>query len=48
MSDPIKRAGIILGILMAAVAAYVGGVYGGHHRDDGRIFSGLSYRYKRS
>ena len=36
------------GALIAAVAAYVGGVYGGHHRDDGRIFSGLSYRYKRS
>ena len=29
--------------LVAAAAAFVGGVRGGLHRDEGRIFSGLSY-----
>lgn len=36
------------GALIAAVAAYVGAVHGGHHRDEGRLFSGLSYRHTRS
>ncbi|WP_313617106.1 hypothetical protein [Agrobacterium sp.] len=30
--------------LVAAVAAYIGAVHGGRHRDEGRIWGGLSYR----
>lgn len=30
--------------MVAAAAAYVGAVRGGRHRDEGRIFGGLSYR----
>jgi hypothetical protein len=30
--------------LVAAVAAYIGAVKGGRHRDDGRIFGGFAYR----
>lgn len=29
--------------LVAAVAAYIGAVHGGRHRDEGRIWAGLSY-----
>jgi len=30
--------------LVAAAAAYIGGVHGGRHRDEGRIWGGLAYR----
>lgn len=30
--------------LVAAVAAYIGAVHGGRHRDEGRIWGGLAYR----
>ncbi len=30
--------------LVAAVAAYIGGVHGGRHRDEGRVWGGLAYR----
>lgn len=30
--------------LVAAAAAYIGAVHGGRHRDEGRIWGGLSYR----
>lgn len=29
---------------VAAAAAYIGAIYGGRHRDEGRIWSGLSFR----
>ncbi|MBM7331422.1 hypothetical protein JS562_52095, partial [Agrobacterium sp. S2] len=29
--------------LVAAVAAYIGAIHGGRHRDEGRIWGGLSY-----
>ncbi len=30
--------------LVAAAAAYIGAVHGGNHRDEGRVWGGLSYR----
>lgn len=30
--------------LVAAAAAYIGGVHGGRHRDEGRVWGGLAYR----
>ena len=30
--------------LVAAAAAYIGAVHGGRHRDEGRVWGGLSYR----
>ncbi|MFE0235300.1 hypothetical protein ACFW0F_15270 [Brucella anthropi] len=30
--------------LVAAVAAYIGAIHGGRHRDEGRIWGGLAYR----
>ncbi|MEL4073183.1 ATP synthase F0 subunit B [Ochrobactrum sp. GPK 3] len=30
--------------LVAAVAAYIGAVHGGRHRDEGRVWGGLAYR----
>lgn len=54
VAETARKSGIVTafvlaaGALIAAVAAYIGAVHGGHHRDDGRLFSGLSYRYKRN
>jgi len=36
--------GIAAATLAAAAASVAGGVYGGHHRDEGRMFAGLGFR----
>jgi len=49
-AEKTKIAGILSAFLLAAsalvaaVAAYIGAVHGGRHRDEGRIWSGLAYR----
>jgi hypothetical protein len=49
-AEKARVAGILTAFLLAAsalvsaAAAYIGAVHGGRHRDEGRIWGGLSYR----
>ncbi len=49
-AETARKAGVLsafmlaASMLVAAFAAYKGAVYGGEHRDEGRIWGGLSYR----
>ncbi|WP_134724686.1 hypothetical protein [Paracoccus luteus] len=49
-AEAARKAGVLsafmlaASMLVAAFAAYKGAVYGGQHRDEGRIWGGLSYR----
>lgn len=50
-AETARKAGIVSAFIAAAVAlaaaagALIGGIMGGRHRDEGRIFGGLSYRH---
>ncbi|MFK4820980.1 hypothetical protein ACI0FS_12390 [Ochrobactrum quorumnocens] len=49
-AEKARKSGILTAFLLAAsalvaaVAAYIGAVHGGRHRDEGRIWGGLAYR----